>query len=390
MSKRIYFDEAATAKLHPAVAKRMHQVIDQLMTGSLGNPSALHSPGQASKAIIEDARAQVAQLIGAEPAEIVFTSGATESNNTVVRTFAGQPIITSVIEHPSVLMPAAELASEFVKVSVNHWGEVSLDDWEQAVQRYSQQKFLSSVMFANNELGTIQDIKSLARLTHKAGGMMHSDLTQAVGKVKINVKELDLDFASFSAHKLGGPVGIGALYVKQGRSLRPLLRGGEQESSRRAGTGNVLLAAGFGAAVKWCWDNWSCKKWAEVAKLRDELRRRILKEVPYSSCNSPEKNCLPNILNVSFQAAEGESIQLMLDAAGIAVSTGSACASGSLEPSYVLMATAGDAEVAHSSIRFSLGLDTTSEDIDYLLRFLPDIITKLQGISTVKIKEQNV
>lgn len=387
MSKLVYLDEAATARLNPIVAEKMREVMDGLVIGRFGNPSALHSAGQASKALVEDARKQVAQFISATPEEIIFTSGATESNNTVIRMFAGHPMITSVIEHPSVLIPMRELASDFTKISVDRWGRILVTDWREACEKYQGQEFLASAMFANNELGTLQDIKKLTKLAHQAGGVMHSDLTQAVGKVKINVKDLDLDFASFSAHKLGGPVGIGALYIKGGKLPRPLLRGGEQEESRRAGTSNVLLAVGFGAATKWYWDNWSCKKWAEVAKLRDELRERILKEVPHSSYNSPIDNCLPNILNVSFQAAEGESVQLMLDATGIIASTGSACASGSLEPSYVLMATVGDAEVAHSSIRFSLGLDTTREDIDYVMRVLPGIITKLQGISTIRIEE---
>ena len=177
--------------------------------------------------------------------------------------------------------------------------------------------------------------------------------------------------------------------MRKGAKLKPLLYGGHQENKRRAGTSNVLAIAGFGKAAEWCWDEWSCKKWGEVAKLRDLLKRRILEEVPYSNCNSPSDACLPNILNMSFRAAEGESIQLYLDLAGIVVGTGSACAAGDLNPSHVLMATRHDAEVAHSSIRFSLGLDTTEADIESVMAVLPGIVEKLQGISTVEVKEEN-
>ena len=196
---------------------------------------------------------------------------------------------------------------------------------------------------------------------------------------------MDVDYLTCSAHKIGGPLGIGLLYVKKGSLITPLIYGGHQEHRLRAGTSNVLGIVGFGEAAKWCWEHWSCKKYQEVKQLRDLLRQRILSEVPYSSANSPEGGCLPNILNMSFQAAEGESIQLYLDAAGVAVSTGSACAAGDLEPSYVIMATKKDAEVAHSSIRFSLGLDATSEDINQVMQVLPDIIGRLQGISTIKV-----
>lgn len=209
-------------------------------------------------------------------------------------------------------------------------------------------------------------------------------------KIKLDVRQLGVDYMTISAHKIGGPIGIGALYVRKGYPYRPLIFGGHQEAGRRAGTTNTMLIAGFGAAAKWCWDNWSCRQWAEVAKLRDELKRRILAAIPYSSCNSPEEGCLPNLLNMSFAAAEGESIQLYLDLEGIQVGTGSACAAGDLRPSHVIMATKGDAEVAHSSIRFSLGLDTTMANIEKVMTILPGVIERLQGISTIKLEERNV
>ena len=211
---------------------------------------------------------------------------------------------------------------------------------------------------------------------------------QALGKIHIDVKQLGVDYLTLSAHKIGGPLGVGALYVKHGAPLTPLIIGGHQENNRRAGTSNTLGIIGFGAAAKHAWDNWTCKLYAaQVQPLRDQLRARILQEIPHSYCNSPTENCLPNILNMSFAAAEGESIQLYLDLAGIMVSTGSACAAGDTKPSHVLMATKHDAEVAHSSIRFSLGLETTQTDIDRVMQVLPGIIKQLQSISTVKLEK---
>lgn len=379
MAEQVYLDYAATAPILPAAREAMLKVLD----GQYGNAAALHSPGHAAKEIIEDARYAIAQLINAEPEEIIFTSGGTESNNTVMETFRGQKIATSAIEHPSVLEAAKARASTVELIPVDQWGFVEMSAVEKAAKEYD----LVSVMLANNELGSIEDLEKIVRCCKNYNTYVHTDATQAFGKVKIDVKKLNVDYLTISAHKIGGPQGIGALYVKNSVPFTSLFKGGHQENRRRAGTSNLAAIAGFGAAAQWCWDNWSCKKWAEVAPLRDELKTRILAEVPYSSCNSPAENCLPNILNMSFQAAEGESIQLYLDAEGIIVSTGSACAAGDIQPSHVLMATHHDAEVAHSSIRFSLGLGTTSADIERVMAVLPGIIKRLQGISTVKIKE---
>lgn len=245
-------------------------------------------------------------------------------------------------------------------------------------------------MLANNELGTLEPVAELVKRCKKYNTIcFHSDATQALGKVKIDVKALGVDYLTMSAHKIGGPIGVGALYVRKGVPFRPLILGGHQENRRRAGTSNVVVAAGFGAAAAWCFQQKSHQQWAKVQELRNYLAERILAEVPHSSLNSPLEGSLPNILNVSFAAAEGESIQLYLDFEGISVSTGSACAAGDLQPSPVLMATRGDAEVAHSSVRFSLGLDTTKADLDYVMTILPGIIRRLQGISTIKIQEQH-
>lgn len=376
-SERVYLDHAATEKMLPCVKQAMLEAID----AGFGNASALHSDGHRAYALIESARAKIARLINAKPSEIVFTSGGTESNNTVMNIFRDQPITVSQIEHPSVLESARTSASQLTLIPVDSDGRVSSD------QINDYRSVLFSVMLANNELGTLEPVSKLVQRCHKTDhrSFFHTDATQALGKIKIDVKALGVDYLTLSAHKIGGPLGVGALYVRQGAPFKSFMLGGHQESRRRAGTTNTLGIIGFGAAADWCWKNWSCKQWAKVAQLRDKLKTRILREIPYSSCNSPDTGCLPNILNVSFRAAEGESIQLYLDAAGIIVSTGSACAAGDLQPSHVIMATKNDAEVAHSSIRFSLGLDTTSQDIERVMAKLPEVVKRLQGMSTIKL-----
>lgn len=377
--RQVYLDYAATAPLLPVVKAAM---LDALEAG-YGNASALHSAGHAAKCKIEEARAAIAQLINAKPEEIIFTSGGSEANNTVAEIFRGQKVAVSAIEHPSVLESMHARAGESQTIPVDRFGRVD-------PKSISTDVDLVSVMLANNELGTIEPIAEIAKRCREHNILLHTDATQAFGKIKIDVKALGVDYMALSAHKIGGPIGIGALYVRKGAPYRPLIIGGHQEQKRRAGTSNTIGIIGFGAAATWCWDNWSCKIFAEkVQPLRDQLKSRILKEIPYSSCNSPEYHCLPNILNTSFQAAEGESIQLYLDTEGVMVSTGSACAAGDIQPSHVLMAATGDAEVAHSSIRFSLGLDTTESDIDYAMQVLPGIIKRLQGMSTIEIKERH-
>lgn len=375
--QRIYLDNAATERLLPCVKQAMIQAMD----AELGNAAALHADGHRAHELIEEARARVARLIGAEPEEIIFTGGGTEANNTVMETFRGQVVGASSIEHPSVLAAAEARAKNLKVIPVDRWGRVEVAD----VEKVAQAADLVSVMLANNELGTLEPVAEITKCCRRHGTFCHTDATQAVGKIKVDVKKLGVDYLSFSAHKIGGPIGVGVLYVKNGAPLARLMYGGKQENDRRAGTSNILGIIGLGAAAEWCWEGWSCRKWAKVATLRDELRQRILAEVPHSSCNSPEEGCLPGVLNMSFQAAEGESIQLYLDAAGIAVGTGSACAAGDLRPSHVIMATRDDAEVAHSSIRFSLGLDTTPAEIERVMMVLPGIVKKLQGMSTVKV-----
>lgn len=376
--RQVYLDYAATTPLLPVAKVAMLDALE----ARYGNASALHSAGHAAECKVEEARTAIARLLNAEPEEIIFTSGGSEANNTIAETFRGQRVAASAIEHPSVLESMHARADKFQTIAVDHMGRVGPSAVPTDVD-------VVSVMLASNELGTLEPIAEIAKRCQKNNIFLHTDATQAFGKIKIDVKALGVDYLTASAHKIGGPIGVGALYVRKGAPYRPLILGGHQEQKRRAGTSNAPGIVGFGAAATWCWDNWSCKLFDEkVRPLRDQLKARILEEVPYSSCNSPEDDCLPNILNMSFQAAEGESIQLYLDAEGIMVSTGSACAAGDIQPSHVLMATTGDAEVAHSSIRFSLGLETTQSDIDYVLQILPGVIKRLQGMSAVKIKEQ--
>ena len=354
----VYLDYAATSPLLPEVIDAMREAEQRYFA----NASALHTPGHLSMNKIEEARELLAKLTNADPSEIIFTSGASESNNTVIRTFEGHKILTSPLEHHSIIEAARVLGGD-------------------------EKPALYSYMLANNEIGEFLPIADVVKKAHKEGGFVHSDLTQVLGKLPIDVKTLDLDYATFSAHKIGGPIGVGALYVKNGVPFKPLIIGGNQEKKRRGTTYNTVGIIGFGAALKYLLDH---KTWeiydTKIRALRDELAGRILKEIPGSSLNTDLKNSLPNILNASFEAAEGESIQLYLDAEGIVVSTGSACASGDIKPSHVLMAKTGDAEVAHSSIRFSFGLDNTEEDIDKVMAVLPGIIDRLQKISTIERK----
>lgn len=357
----VYLDYAATSPLLPEVIKAMHEA----ETKFFANASALHTPGHLSMNKIEETRSLLAKLINADPEEIIFTSGASESNNTVIRTFEGHKIITSPLEHHSVIETAKVLDG-------------------------NKKPALYSYMLANNEIGELLPIKDIAKKAHAEGGFIHSDLTQILGKIPLDVKALGLDYATFSAHKIGGPIGVGALFIKKGVPFEPLIIGGGQEKHRRGSTYNTIGIIGFGAALKFVakhktWEIYDTK----IRTLRDELAHRILKEISGSSLNTEldHKKSLPNILNVSFEAAEGESIQLYLDAEGIIVSTGSACASGDIKPSHVLMAKTGDAEVAHSSIRFSFGLDNTKEDIKKVMAVLPGIIERLQKISTIERKK---
>ena len=353
----VYLDYAATTPMLDSVKKAVSRAEDVFFA----NASALHTPGHRAKNVVEECRLVLAELVGCEPDEIIFTSGASESNNTVIHTFEGHEIEVSPYEHHSVMEAAR-------------------------VYRGKKTPKLCSQMLANNEIGEIFELPQRSEKEAEPF-YLHSDLTQVLGKLPINVCELGLDYATFSAHKIGGPLGVGALYVRQGAPFRPLIIGGNQEHKRRGGTYNTPGIAGFLAALQYARDN---KTWevydTKVRDLRDTLAKRILAEVPGASLNTDIRRgrSLPNILNASFEAAEGESLQLYLDAEGIIVSTGSACAAGDIKPSHVLMAKTGDAEVAHSSVRFSFGLDNSLADVERVMEVLPKVVARLQGMSTIE------
>jgi cysteine desulfurase len=361
-----------------------------------GNASSMHAAGRLAHARVEEARQAVGALIGGSAREIIFTSGGSESNNTVFQTMRrlasgpdGSPlpegktgIITTAIEHPCVLNSEKYLASLGFKTTflpVDESGKVRIDALKAAL---SEKTLFVSVMMANNEIGTIQDIKEIAALAHEKGAWVHTDAVQAAGKIPVNVEDLGVDYLTMSAHKIYGPKGAGALYVKRGAPLFPLIHGGHQEDGFRAGTYNNLGILGFGKAAvlaKAGLDSYG----AGMRRLRTRLRDGLMRGIPNIKVNGHDTDVLPNTLNVSFPGAEGESILLTLDLAGIEVSTGSACASGSLEPSHVLLAIGVGPELAHGSIRFSLGWGTTEEDIDYVVETLPPIIARLRAMSTV-------
>lgn len=371
-----YLDYAATVPMLEEVREAMRVAEEKFYA----NASALHTPGHLAMNEIEKTRGLLAGLIGAEPEEIIFTSGASESNNTVIRTFEGCQIETSPLEHHSIIEAAKVYSGEKLPklysymLANNETGE------------FLEMPVIDRAGYTNSPLFKIKDDWGHDLVTDRRKAYLHSDLTQVLGKIPINVKKLGLDYATFSAHKIGGPIGVGALYVRKGVPFKPLIIGGNQEKKRRGGTYNTVGIVGFGTALERVLGDETWKKYdTEVRKLRDLLAKRILAEIPGSSLNTDITRgaSLPNILNASFRAAEGESIQLYLDAEGIIVSTGSACAAGDTKPSHVLMAKTGDAEVAHSSIRFSFGLESTSEDVEHVMEVLPRIVERLQQMSTI-------
>jgi cysteine desulfurase len=389
--RHIYLDYNATTPLRGEVRDA---IIEDFAI--YGNASSMHEAGRLARARVEEARRAVAALIGAPSGDIVFTSGGSESNNTVFQTMrrlASAPngavltegrvgIITTAIEHPCVLNSASYMKSLGMNVTflpVDEYGKVKMDAYKAAL---SDKTLFVSVMMANNEIGTIQDIREIARLAKEAGAWMHTDATQAAGKIPIDVDELGVDYLTLSAHKIYGPKGIGALYRRKKAPLYPLIHGGHQEDGMRAGTYNNIGILGFGRAAEL-----AKKELPEYGKkigaLRDRLREGFLANVPTIKINGHPTDVLPNTLDVSFPGAEGEAILLSMDLKGIEVSTGSACASGSLDPSHVLMAIGVWPELAHGSIRFSLGWGNTEEDVDYCIETVPPIISRLRAMSTV-------
>jgi cysteine desulfurase len=389
--RRVYVDYNATTPLKEEVKAAMIEDFD-----IYGNASSMHASGRLAHARVEEARRAVGELLGAPAEDLIFTSGGSESNNTVFQTMrrlgsgpdgrvlpeGRTEIITTAIEHPCVLNSAAFLRTLGFKVTflpVDGYGKILLDELKAAL---SEKTLFVSVMMANNEIGTIQDIREIAALTKAAGAWFHTDAVQAVGKIPVNARELGVDYLTMSAHKIYGPKGIGALYVRKGAPLFPLIHGGHQEDGFRAGTYNNIGILGFGKAAVLALGDLD-KYGREIRTLRTRLRDGLLERVPNIKINGHPEDVLPNTLNVSFPGAEGESILLSMDIMGIEASTGSACASGSLEPSHVLMAIGVGPELAHGSIRFSLGWGITAEDIDYILETVPPIIARLRAMSTL-------
>lgn len=379
--KVIYFDNNATTMVLPEVFNAMAPYF----TENYGNASSMHHFGGLNKKTIENARRNVAALLNAMPAEIVFTSGGTEADSSAIysalRVYpAKKHIITSAVEHPAVLEVFKKLAKEGYNVDfigVDADGRFNMEQYKAVL---NEDTALVSVMWANSETGTIFPVKEIAALAHKAGALFHTDAVQAVGKIPTDVKDIDADMLSCSSHKIHGPKGVGALYVKQGVRFLPFMVGGHQEKSRRAGTENVPALVGFGEAAKIAKETlWKYE--AQVAPLRDKLENALLAAIPDSKVNGDKLSRLPNTSNISFGYVEGESILMMLDEHNICASSGSACTSGSLEPSHVLMAMGVPFQFAHGSIRFSLSKFNTEEEVDTVVKVLPPIIKRLREIS---------
>ena len=380
--KRIYLDHNATTPLHPEVLEAMLPYYKE----AFGNPSTIYSFGQETRKATDEARETVANLIGASPEEIIFTSGGTEADNLALKGVPaalekkGKHIITSSIEHHAVLSTLKYLEKRGYQVSflpVDEHGWLDPGEVEEAI---TSQTVLISVMHANNEVGTIEPISEIGEIAQKAGIYLHTDAVQTIGKIKVNVDDLKVDLLSLSAHKFYGPKGVGALYVRKGTRIYPLLHGGYQERRRRAGTENVAGIVGLGKAAEIA-PKEMVQQSRRESNLRDRLEKMIRENINHCQLNGHPTQRLPNTLNISFEFIEGESLILNLDLKGIAASSGSACTSGSLEPSHVLMAMGVAPEIAQGSIRFSLGRDNRKEDIDYTVENLVEIVTRLREMS---------
>ncbi len=388
MDRIVYLDNNATTQMADEVKAIMEENADLY-----GNASSMHTLGRSSMSAITWARGEVAALINSDPGEIYFNSGASESNNTVFNVMRDlidsgsrkNRILLSSVEHPASIETAKYLIKKGYKVEfvpVNHIGELDIPSLEKMM---GDDVILLSVMTGNNESGVIQPVKKASEIAHRYGAYFHTDATQAIGKIKVDVKDIDADYLSLSGHKFYGPKGIGVLYAKKGAPLTPFVHGGHQEKGLRAGTYNNQSIIGLGKAAELARVN-LLEEGEKLWTLREMLRKGIEERIPNVVVNgtSEREKCLPGTLNVSFPSAEGESILLYLDLEGIEVSTGSACASGSLEPSYVLLAAGLDVELAHGSIRFSFGRYNTKEDVEYTLEKLPPIIEKIRKMSTRK------
>jgi cysteine desulfurase len=381
--RRIYLDHNATTPLAPEVFEAMKPYL----TEEFGNASSIHSWGQQAKAAVEEARENVARLVGAQPSEIVFTSGGTESDNMAIfgaveaaRTPATKHVVTTAIEHHAVLYAARALETRGVSVTYLPVGESGVVDPGDIERSLRPQTVLISVMHANNELGTIQPIEEIATLARGRGIAFHTDAVQSVGKIPVDTGTLGARLLSLSAHKFYGPKGVGALYVRKGTPLQPLMFGGHHERDRRPGTENVPAIVGLGKAAELARDHLD-EEAVRVRKLRDRLEEGLLRSVPDIRVNGDRRLRLPSTTSISFEAVDGEGFVIALDLRGVACSTGAACSSGSLEPSHVLSAIGKNREQARSTVRFSLGAINSFEDIDYALEVVPQVVSRLRSLS---------
>lgn len=380
--KTIYVDNAATTKVDSEVLKAMLPYLSE----EYGNPSSIYSLGRNTKKAIEEAREKVAKVLNAKTNEIYFTAGGSESDNTALKGVAyanrkkGNHIITSKIEHPAILDTCKFLEKEgfdITYIDVDENGIIKLDELEKAI---TDKTILISVMFANNEIGTIQPIKEIGEIAKKHKVFFHTDAVQAVGNVKIDVQDMNIDLLSMSGHKFHGPKGVGALYVRSNVKFDKILNGGHQEKNKRAGTENISGIVGMGKAIEMAYENID-EHIKEMTELRNYYFDEVSKNIPYIKINGDLKNRLPGNTNISFRFIEGESLLINLDLKGICASSGSACTSGSLEPSHVLLAIGLSHEIAHGSLRVTFSKYNTKQDVDYVVQNLIEIVQKLRDMS---------
>lgn len=393
MNKLIYLDNAATTQVYPEVLEAMLPYF----TEYYGNPSAIYTFGEEGRRAVDKARRTVAELIHAKPEEIYFTGGGSESDNWALKATAeayaskGKHIITSAIEHHAVLHTCAYLEKkgyEITYINVDENGKIKLDELKAAIR---PDTILISVMTANNEIGVIQPVAEIGKIAHEHGVLFHTDAVQAFGHIPLDVEEMHIDMLSASGHKINGPKGIGAMYIRKGVKILSFIHGGAQERKRRAGTHNVPGIVGLGKAAELAKNNMAERSAGET-ELREYLIDRVLKEIPYTRLNGDRTDRLPNNVNFCFRFIEGESLLILLDQAGICGSSGSACTSGSLDPSHVLLAIGLPHEIAHGSLRLTLSEKNTREEIDYTVEELKKIIERLRGMSPLYedfVKKEN-
>ena len=385
---RIYFDHNATTPVDPDVA----DTIARVMVGEFGNASSVHHFGQRAKAILDEARSSVASLLAAEPSEVVFTSGGTESDNFALRGVAEaleptgrRHLIASSIEHEAVLVTLRALARRGWRTTLLSVDQSGIVNPQVLSDALTDDTAIVSVMHANNEIGTIQPVAELARIAHGRGALFHTDAVQSVGKIPVDVRALGLDLLSLSAHKFNGPKGVGALWIKRGARVTSIMTGGKHERSRRAGTENVPGIAGLGVAAQLASKKLATEA-ARLGALRNRLEEAILANVPGTAINGVREPRVPNTTNISFEAVEAESLLIALDLEGVAVSTGSACSSGTLEPSHVLRAMGLPSPRTQNSIRLSLGAGNTDAEVDFVVSKLPKIVEKLRSLTGARVR----